>query len=276
MRFAKFLFQIDPILHKEYVFEKLAEQGGVRHIDQQSKQVKAPQVFTKPGILKTLVKVSQLDPSHPAKQYIQHRAIPSRMHYKLFYAPRFKKWSHSVRPDKYLDFAHDEPRLIIPFFDRDKSLIGYQGRSFQKDDPLKYITILLDESKPKIFGLDDLDTAEIIYMFEGPIDAMFIPNSLASCGGKIENEIKTCTYIDKSNIVIVYDNEPRSHDTIKKIASAIENKYKVCIWPDGLECKDINDMIMCGMSPESIRQIIDENTYSDLQAKMRLATWRKD
>lgn len=276
MRFAKFLFQIDPILHKEYSFEKLAENGGVRHVDNQAKQVKTPQVFTKPGILKTLVKVSQLDPSHPVKQYVQKREIPSRMHYKLYYSPKFKKWTNSVRPDKYTDFDKDEPRLIIPFFDRDKELIGYQGRSFKKDDPLKYITIILDESKPKIFGLDDLDTSDTIYMFEGPIDAMFIPNSLASAGGRIENEIKACTYIEKGNTVIVYDNEPRSKDTVKKINAAIENKYNVCIWPDGLEHKDINDMVMSGLSPETIKQIIDQNTYTDLQAKMRLATWRKD
>lgn len=275
MRFSKFLYTLDPLLHKEYVLEFMAENGGSRHVPvppPKKEAVKHADI----SILKSLRKVSQLEVNHPVKEYVQKRQIPSNMHYKLYFAPKFKKWVNSVRSDKYVDITKDEPRLVIPMLDKDGDIIGFQGRSFKKDDPLKYITIIVDESKPKLFGLDTVDPDQDMYVFEGPIDAMFIPNSLASCGGKIENEIKRCTFIDQQRTVVVYDNEPRSKDTVKKIEAAIENKYRVCIWPDGLQYKDINDMVMGGLSSEAIKQIIDQNTYRDLQAKMRLATWRKD
>ena len=77
------------------------------------------------------------------------------------------------------------------------------------------------------------------------------------------------------DVVMVYDNEPRSIEIVKKIEKAIGRHYSIVIWPEGIQSKDINDMIMSGMSKADIKLIIEQNTYKDLQATMALSKWRK-
>ena len=76
-------------------------------------------------------------------------------------------------------------------------------------------------------------------------------------------------------MVICYDNEPRGRETVKKIDKAIINGYNVCIWPSNLDFKDVNDMILGGLSTDFVRYIIDQNTFRDLRAKVALNAWKK-
>ena len=130
---------------------------------------------------------------------------------------------------------------------------------------------MLDETKDKIFGLDSIEDNKKIYLVEGPIDSLFLTNCVAMAG----SDINLTNLGDRNNIVIVYDNEPRSREIINKISKAIDMNYKVCIWPDDIEQKDINDMVLAGLSGPAVQHIIDHNTYEGLAAKMRLQMWRK-
>ena len=275
MRFPIFLKTLDPTLYYEYIKDSLLDKNEKPKdpVHEFADKMKKP-VFIKTTALNKLKKMSQLAHDHPAKVYIDSRKIPTNQHHKLFYAPKFKKWVNEIIPNKFESLDHDEPRLIIPFLDQNKDLFGFQGRSFRKKSDIKYITIMLDESKPKMFGMDTIDPGKTVYIFEGPIDAMFIPNSLASAGGRIDSNLKL-TNFRKENIVIVYDNEPRNAETVKKMESAIDEGYRVCIWPDHVEIKDINDMVLSGISPVMIQQMIDANTFTGLSAKLRHATWKK-
>lgn len=276
MSFSKFLKFIDHSLYFEYVKERMLEKSGGKTIDPKpdfTVTMKKPE-FVKSTGLSSLKKISSLPVNHPAKVYIQSRCIPSELHHKLFYTSKFKAWVNSILPDKFKDLTKDEPRLIIPFLDEQKNLFGFQGRSFKKNDDLKYITILLDESKPKLFGLDTVDPTKTVYAFEGPIDSLFIPNGIASAGGRIDTNLQL-TNLPKSNIVIIYDNEPRNKETVQKMESAIELGYKLVIWPEAVREKDINDMILSGMSISEIKHILDMNIYYDLAAKLKLTTWKK-
>lgn len=275
MRFPIFLKTLDPTLYYEYIKDSLLDKNEKPKdpVHEFADKMKKP-VFIKTTALNKLKKMSQLAHDHPAKVYIDSRKIPTNQHHKLFYAPKFKKWVNEIIPNKFESLDHDEPRLIIPFLDQNKELFGFQGRSFRKKSDIKYITIMLDESKPKMFGMDTIDPGKTVYIFEGPIDAMFIPNSMASAGGRIDSNLKL-TNFRKDNIVIVYDNEPRNAETVKKMESAIDEGYKVCIWPDHVEIKDINDMVLSGTSPVMIQQMIDANTFTGLSAKLRHATWKK-
>jgi hypothetical protein len=109
-------------------------------------------------------------------------------------------------------------------------------------------------------------------VFEGPLDAMFVPNSIATAGGDLVSTIKD---FPKKNLVIVYDCEPRSKETVSKISKAINNGYNVCIWPTNFQHKDVNDAILAGLSSEFVKYIIDQNTYKDLPAIMTLNNWKK-
>jgi hypothetical protein len=48
--------------------------------------------------------------------------------------------------------------------------------------------------------------------------------------------------------------------------------HKVVIWPSTIKEKDINDMVLSGLNVQSV---IESNTYSGLQAKLKFITWKK-
>ena len=56
--------------------------------------------------------------------------------------------------------------LIIPFYDESGKLFAFQGRAFGKEQP-KYITIKLDESKQKVYGLERVNFLQPIKVVEG-------------------------------------------------------------------------------------------------------------
>lgn len=273
--FSYFLKLVADDLYQQYLVEKLGNTKSKEQTDLELfvSKMKKP-VFMKEGPLKGLKKVSQLAPDHPIKVFVDERKIPTIYHSKLFVCPNFMRFSNDLVPDKFSKdaLAHDETRLLIPFLDANKSVHAYQGRSLRKNSAVKYITIVLDESVPKIYGLDTVDTGKTIYVLEGPIDSMFVPNAIATAGGDLVSAVKT---FDKNKLVIVYDNEPRSKETVKKLDKAIMNGYNVCIWPENLEHKDINDMVIAGLSSEFIAHIIKTNTHKDLSAKLSLQKWSK-
>ena len=269
-----FIKKIDLNLYNEMQLEKLKDNKTPEQLDYEQfvDKMKKP-VFLKSGPLKGLKKVSQLSPDHPIKKFVVKRQIPNPYHAKLFECPNFMSFVNGILPNKFSNDAlkHDEMRLLIPFLDKNKNVFAFQGRSLKASNT-KYITIVLNESSPKVYGLDTVDLTRKTYVFEGPIDSMFVPNSIATAGGEMIPVLKS---FDKSNLVIVYDNEPRSKETIKKLDKAILNGYNVCIWPDNLEHKDVNDMVLAGLSPEFINHIIDHHTYKDLAAKLALTKWSK-
>jgi hypothetical protein len=272
----RFLQEIDKGLYDEYVKEKLVSNYQSQEDTELTDFVNKmkPPAFATTNSMSKLKKISSLKPENPAKLYVQGRQIPAPFHYKLFLCLAFKDWVNDIIPEKFESIASDEPRLIIPFLDKDDNMFGFQGRSFRANTNLRYITIMLDESKPKLFGLDMLNTKEHIYVVEGPIDSMFIPNCIASAGGDLSTDLRDVTD-DPSNITVVYDNEPRHPDTVKKIQKAIDLGYNVCLWPDTVKQKDINDMILSGYTSQKLVDIIKNNTYKGLEAKLGLAMWKR-
>ena len=263
----------DPVLYNEYIKEKMFESPKVKtDVEEFADKMKKPN-FVKFSALKDLKKISQLNSDSYAKQYIESRMIPSEYHYKLFFCEKFKEWTNTIIPGKFEDIKMDESRLIIPFLNKKEELIGFQGRAFGKSD-LRYITIMLDEDTPKLYGLDKVNLDENINVVEGPIDSMFIDNCVASAGGSIISNLLFLSK-DKDKFTVIYDNEPRNIFTIKKLESAIKNGYNVCIWPENLSGKDPNDMILEGMTKDELRYIISNNTYSGMLATLKLQQWKK-
>lgn len=274
MGIPNFIKMLDINLYNEYQLEKLADRKTPEQDDYEKfvEKMRKP-VYMSSGPLKGLKKVSQLSPDHPIKKFVVERKIPNVYHAKLFACPNFMHFTNNLVPNKFpaTALARDETRLLIPFLDSNKSVHAYQGRTLGASG-LKYITIVLNQSVPKLYGLDTCDRNRTIPVLEGPIDSMFVPNSIATAGGDLVSAVKD---FDKSRLVIVYDNEPRSAETVKKLDKAIMNGYSVCIWPETLEHKDINDMVLAGLSPEFIEHIIKTNTYRDLSAKLALQKWSK-
>jgi hypothetical protein len=169
-----------------------------------------------------------------------------------------------------------EQRIIIPFFDKNKQLITFQGRAFT-NTLLRYITIKMDEDSPKIFGLDRLDLEKQFYVVEGPFDSMFLPNCIAMAGSDVnlKSQKEISSALDKHTGTMVFDNEPRNAEIISRMEKTIDNGWNICIWPESVTCKDLNDMILGNIQESKLIEIININTYFGLLAKTHLATWRK-
>ena len=272
-----FLKNIDAILEHEYSLEVFKESGSIvsnpdtKFVSDITKFAKRR--IDKFDIFKTLKKISQLEHDHPARKYVSSRKIPTEAHYRLYYCPKFCNWVNSHMPGKFNDetLKYDAPRLILPFIDENGYVFGYQGRSFDKDDKLRYITIMLDDTREKVFGLETANLTEMLYVVEGPIDSLFIDNCIAMAGSDSSYTDK----LDRSKVVYIYDNEPRNKEIVSRIDKSIDKDYNVVIWPDSMEEKDVNDMILSGLTKYDVQSIIDKNTFSGLSAKLRLNTWKR-
>lgn len=260
--FEKFLKEIDPDLAKRLSIESFLNKNAPAKeeffLENKKKTPEDP--------LKDIKKISQLPADHPAKQYVLKRKIPSEQHYRIYYAPKFKKWINTIIPGKFENTERDEPRLILPFFDEKKQCFGVNARSFDPKSNLRYISIMFKETT-KIFGLDTLDKTKPYIIVEGPIDSLFLKNAVAMSGADI-NPKKL-----PEGRIWVFDNEPRSREIIDRMNKLLKMKEKVCIWPKDIIVKDINDMILSGMT--NIEQIIFNNSHSGLVGELELAKWGK-
>ena len=256
MSLNNFLKTVDPYVHKQYTFEKFKDGHTGRNF-----VAEEPKFKFEPPKFKPKLDLPKASENQIAKQYLEKRNInPS----KFYYTDTFKGWVNTL-VTKFDDVKYDEPRIIIPLI-YENQLIGIQGRSLGPNS-VKYITIMLDEDAPKIYGLDEVDTKKPIYILEGPFDSTFVENSVAMCGSDLD--IRSFGW---SSYIWVFDNEPRNREIIERINKTINRGDKVVIWPSSIQEKDVNDMINSG---HDVRRVIESNTYSGLQAKIKFNYWKK-
>ena len=261
--FGKLLQDLDPQLHKEYKLEKFQDSNKPRVDMRKVKRVVSTKPVFEKNILSGLVPLTDLNKSHPAKEYILNRKLPIDA---LYFTEKFKEWTNSVKPDTFQDVSNDEGRIIIPFRTKEGDVFGYQGRSLSNTG-LRYITILLDEDQPKIFGLNTINYDKPIYITEGPFDSLLLENSIAMAGADV-----CLDRILGGNVVYVYDNEPRNTQITSRIERHITGGESVVIWPKNIEYKDINDMFLGGLC---VQNLVESNTYTGLTAKLKFNEWKR-
>ena len=256
MSLNNFLKQVDPAVHKQYVMEKFKEghSSRISVITEPVFKFEAPK-------FKQKIDLPKASENPRAAGYLTARQLDGN---KFYYAKHFKKFTNKLK-HTFDDTKYDEDRIIIPLY-YNKNLVGFQGRSIDPS-PVKYITVMLDDDAPKIYGLDNIRRDAPVYVTEGPFDSTFIRNAIAMCGADAD-----LTNWGISNPVWVYDNEPRNREITNRIAKTIDAGHSVVIWPDSIDDKDINDMVMSGLDVQSV---IESNTYSGLQAKLKFNTWKK-
>lgn len=268
---------VDDHLYKEYVLERYKE-GATRYNAHKDvgevlptlKQSNNIEELLTDSVLDGLKRIDQMD-GHPAQKYIAGRKIPMDKWHLFYFAPQFKKFVNGITPKFAEPIVDEHPRLIIPYFNNAGKCFAFQGRAFGAEEP-KYYTIKVDENEEKIYGLDRVDYSKRIYVVEGPIDSLFLPNAIAVSGSSFDTPTIRSLL---TNATIVIDNEPRNKDIVKQLAKYIDLGYNVVMYPDSVTEKDVNDMIMSGKTPDEILNIINTNTFSGMAAKMRFATWRK-
>lgn len=287
--FREFLYNLSAPLFAEYQKEVFLQRGGRKKAKENPyklrKKTAIPEVNKN---LNALTKVSRLAPDHPCKLYVVSRLIPTIHHHHMYWCPTFKAWTNSMLPGKFDEenLKYDEGRLVLPLLDEQGVMFGYTGRSIRPDSRLRYIQIMLDEDKPKLYGLDRVNLNKRFFALEGGIDSLFLPNAIASAGGSIQAELKRI-FFDKPNCSILYDNEPRNLSIVRNMEKAIHDGFRVTIWPSHVREKDINSYILKmfedkHIPTEQIQGVIEglmheliSHTYSGLPALLKLKTWKK-
>ena len=256
LSFNNFLKKLDPTLHKQYTLEKFKEGNTGRNFVTDEPTF----VFEKP-VFKTKIVLPLCSEVERGKCYLEARRIDPK---QFYFAEKFKEFANSHR-ETFADTTYEESRIIIPLY-QEKKLIGFQGRALGPNS-VKYITVMLDDNAPKIYGLDEINKDLPVYVVEGPFDSTFVNNSVALCGS--DGDV-SC--LEGSDLIFVYDNEPRNREIVNRIGKCIDRGEKVVIWPSGLEEKDINDMVLSG---HDVMSMIKLNTYSGLEAKVKFNSWKK-
>lgn len=270
-------------LYNDYVVEVYKERDAAKPV------IDARKVYSKPSnaakatlppsveedvvdtILDGLKRIDKLPADHPARIYVERRKLPESALSLLYYTPRFKRYVNSVLPDKFRDIETDHPRLIIPYFNQHGAVHTFQGRAFGNEEP-RYITIKVNPEASRIYGLERVNPAKRIYAVEGPLDSLCLPNTIAVSGSTFGS---VTLELIRSNLTIVFDNEPRNPEISKLLKRVITKGFAVCIWPDTVTEKDINDMILSGMTAEDVIDIIDRNTFQGPAAYLKFTQWSK-
>ena len=265
--FTYFLKDRDQPLYDEYIMERYKEGlTGKGTVTPEPKFTFPQPKFRKKDICDELTKISELNTTHRAKKYLINRGINEDTLSKLYYCPNFKEWTNKHK--KIFDNTnHDDQRIIIPLRHSDGQLFGYQGRSLDPTSKMRYITVMLDEDAPKLYGLEKINTKKPIYILEGPFDSLFVENSVAMCGSDVD--IRSFGW---SDYIWVFDNEPRNREIVSRIERCINRGDKVVIWPSHIQEKDVNEMIL---AKYDICTILESSVYSELTAKLKLNLWKK-
>ena len=258
LSFNNFLKQIDSTLHKQYVMEKFKEghAGGRNFV------VEEPKFEFKKPVFRKKLDLPRASEVAIAKEYLEKRKLDPT---KFFFTNKFKQWTNTHK-QTFDNITRDESRIVIPLYDIDNNLIGFQGRSLGPNS-VKYITVMINEEAPKIYGLDKVKTEKPIYILEGPFDSTLVENSVAMCGSDID--IRT---FDWGNYIWVFDNEPRNREIVERISKTIDRGDQIVIWPSNIKEKDVNDMTLCG---HDVMSMLQSNTYSGLKAKIKFNNWKK-
>ena len=282
MYWGSFLKQIDPALYQQYVYEKFAETGGgkgVSHAKADDLFKTAEPVFKQEvagiffSIQDDFPSLNTLPEDNVAVQYVINRKIPKHQWSRLVYIEHTNdivKWY----PQYEESLKHNnEARLGIPIHAADGMFVGMAMRALD-DHSMRYINVR-DKAYTgsMIFGIEQVDFDKPVYVVEGALDSLFLPNAIAVSGtsfGKLED-----LHFINQNLTIVFDNEKRNKEVVKLMKKYIDKGYQVCIWPCENNIKDINQMVMCGMSADDVLYTIKNNSYVGLMADLKFTEWRK-
>jgi len=259
MSLNNFIKKLDTILHKQYVMEKFKEGHSGKNFPTPTPKLefKAP-AFTR----KTKIRLPKASENIAAKEYLEKRKLDPE---KFYYTPTFKKWANTLT--KAFDSTqYDDARIIIPLYTADGDLFGFQGRALGPSK-VKYITIMLNDDHPKVYGMDTVDKNKTVYVVEGPFDSTFINNGIAMCGADVDLDT-----LHLKDLVYVYDNEPRNKEICARIEKAIKQDKKVVIFPSRIIEKDLNDMVLQGIE---VNSMLESNTYQSLTATIKYNEWKR-
>jgi len=273
--FGHFLEAIDPTAYKQFVLEKYCE-GNNHHApvekpDFSSLKGNAAEYFRNHPKNLSIPSIYTLDKNHSARAYIEDRRIPEKFWNEIFYTKNFRDFMDSDFPDhgKDEDEIPNDERIVLLYTDHNGYVTHVAGRSLNKQNSLRYITIKVSDVDRKIFGTHRLDLGKPAYVVEGQFDSLFIDNCVASGDASLSGVVD---HYATGDWTLVFDNEPRNKEIVRYMGKVIDKGYKVVVYPDNIEQKDINDMVLAGLD---VNKLVRENTYKGAQAMLKFIRWKR-
>ena len=263
-----FLQFISPGLCKDYSFERFCAGENRGNFKKPTLEEIYPGQAKKPKSY-SFTYLNDLTEDHKAVQYVTERKIPREKWNDIGYTEDIGILAKEF-DEKYTDTFSKEDRLVV-VIRSNTGICGFQCRTFnpQTKRGLKYFTLKRDD-EICYYGMDSVDTSQRYYIVEGPINSMFLPNSIATLGSS--NFLNVSDKIDDKNAVYVLDNEPYKKETTSIMEQLIHANKTVCIFPSSITDKDLNDMVRSGID---VKKLIDDNLYSGLKARLVFNKWKK-
>ena len=290
--FARFLEHIDGTTYKQYILERYStgETGygsNTKKPDFESLRGNAysrlQSTLNIPRGDSTTVKsvertwrafahysVANLPEEHYARDYIKKRKIAEKFWNEIFFVPKFLDFLDKEFPQHGKDEVPNDDRIVLFYTNEKGEITNVAGRALS-ESKIRYVTVKVTDEK-KLFGLHRLRKQDKVYVLEGQFDSYFVENSIASGDSNLGG---VAAVLPELNVTLVYDNEPRNKDIVKQIEKSIDKGYNVCLFPDSVKGKDVNEMIQNGLTINEIKDIIDSNTFSGLSAKLKFTHWKR-
>ena len=270
--FGNLIKAVDPNLYKEYCLERYKEGESGRKAHKEHGFVFKPVTFgsNKTDNLKgVLTPLSKLDNTHEAIVYARSRKIPEDKLKKLYYVDNVQKLK-VFSPDYEDKIVTEEPRIVLPFYDNDDELVGLSCRAI-RGEKLRYLVMKIKADSPMIYNMNGIDTTQTIFVTEGPLDSLFLPNAVAAGNSNLKVVIN---HLPKDKLVLIYDNEPRNKEIVREIGEVVGVDVSLVIWPKSYQEKDINDMILSGKSQNEILDTINKFTFRGPKALLEFNIWK--
>ena len=277
--FSFFLEKVDVSLHKEYIVERFKKPS----LQREGKVPESTEKYSLQETTKLLKSILELDIKHPAVSYVSGRTIPKERWKDLYYVDNFKEYvtkTYNLDPRRIERLLEDDPRLVMFLTDMEGNITHVNGRSIFPNNYQRYVKLKIvpQQINRKVFGLSYVDFNKTVYVLEGEIDSLFLPNSVASGDSSLAhlgNSLKL-SQLDDIDVVLVFDNEPRNKDIMRQLKEAIETGHKVAIWPSNWKGKDINEMVKDHKRTiPHIQDILRLNTFKGLEAMLMFSEWSK-
>jgi len=272
MSLGNLIKHVDSNLYKEYCLDRYKEGETGRKPHKNHGFVFKPVTFgsnKEENFKGVLTNISKLNASHEAIRYVKSRKIPQEKYNELFFVEDvqlLKKFS----PNYEEKIITNEPRLVMPFYDDKNVLVGFSCRAL-RNEKQRYLVVKIKDELPMIYNMNRIDKEQTIYVTEGALDSLFLPNAVAVGNSNLKYVLD---FLPKDKVVLVYDNEPRNKEIVREIKSAVDADCKICIWPKSYKEKDINEMILAEKNVNEIVDTINKNTFSGPQALLEFNNWR--
>lgn len=263
MSFHKFLKWFDKNLFDRYILEKF--KGNKELILEEKKQEEIQ--YVAPDILKELPTMDDLKNDHPAKRYIISRGIGEQYWGKIYFVNKFFTWAKKHEPELFKHVWKDHSRIVIPWFNFDGKCFAYSARSINGEEP-KYYKIKLNKKDNSYFGMERVNLNQTVYVVEGPVDSLLLPNAIAVGNANIGE-------YHNPNAIYIPDKDIRNKEILKIVEKLIKSNHRVCMMPDTVKGKDINEYLDNGLNPKELLKVIHDNTFQGLGALLTFSRWKK-